>query len=141
VILANELRTLAAKVWRQYFTNSNMDRHEIPNHYKTLGLNKSADADEVRKAFQTLAKELHPDINPSPAAAAQFSRVKEAYDVLRDVGRRNVYDKTLDHRSNMGYDPEALKRRAEEFNRTHRRECPDEAGAAGSRLPLALVAP
>ena len=61
--------------------------------YKVLGVKKEASADEIKKAYRTLARELHPDKNPDNAAAeARFKEVSEAYDVLSDAKTRSEYD-------------------------------------------------
>jgi molecular chaperone DnaJ len=61
--------------------------------YATLGVAKEAKAAELKKAYRTLARELHPDKNPGNAASeARFKEVSEAYDVLSDAKTRAEYD-------------------------------------------------
>lgn len=61
--------------------------------YKVLGVSKDASADEIKKAYRTLARTHHPDKNPDNAAAeARFKEVSEAYDVLSDPKSRAEYD-------------------------------------------------
>lgn len=61
--------------------------------YKTLGLSKDAKADEIKKTYRKLARELHPDKNPGDAKAEErFKEVSEAYDVLSDPDKRKEYD-------------------------------------------------
>ena len=61
--------------------------------YKILGVKKTATADEIKKAYRTLARKHHPDKNPDNAAAeAKFKEVSEAYDVLSDAKTRKEYD-------------------------------------------------
>jgi molecular chaperone DnaJ len=61
--------------------------------YAVLGINKSATADEVKKAYRKLARELHPDHNPGNTEAEdRFKAVSEAYDVLSDDKKRKEYD-------------------------------------------------
>jgi molecular chaperone DnaJ len=63
------------------------------DYYETLGVERSADADGVRKAYRRLARKYHPDLNPGDKAAEErFKKVQEAYDVLSDQKKRQVYD-------------------------------------------------
>jgi len=62
--------------------------------YKELGVSKGASADEIKKAFRKLAKELHPDKNPGDKAAEErFKRITAAFDLLGDAEKRGKYDR------------------------------------------------
>jgi molecular chaperone DnaJ len=61
--------------------------------YRELGVSSDASADEIKKAYRKLARELHPDANPGDSRAeARFKAVSEAYGVLSDAGKRKQYD-------------------------------------------------
>src|SRR3954462_11806135 len=61
--------------------------------YKVLGVSKTADADEIKKAYRKLARKYHPDANTGDASAeARFKEVSEAYDVVGDPKKRKEYD-------------------------------------------------
>jgi len=63
------------------------------DYYEILGVSKSVDAAELKKAYRRLAMKHHPDRNPDDAAAeAKFKEAKEAYDVLSDAEKRATYD-------------------------------------------------
>lgn len=64
----------------------------MADHYETLGLGRDASTDDIKKAYRRLARQLHPDVNPSPEAAEQFKAVTHAYDTLSDPQRRRQYD-------------------------------------------------
>ncbi len=64
------------------------------DYYKVLGLEKTATAEDVKKAYRKLARKLHPDLNPNdPEAAKKFQQINEANEVLSDPENRKKYDK------------------------------------------------
>ncbi|MBR6708608.1 MAG: molecular chaperone DnaJ [Clostridia bacterium] len=63
------------------------------DYYEVLGIDKGADESAIKKAYRSLAKKYHPDMNPGNAEAeAKFKEVNEAYDVLSDPDKRAKYD-------------------------------------------------
>lgn len=62
------------------------------DYYEVLGVAKAASAEEIRKAYRTLARQYHPDVNKAPDAQKKFTEVQEAYDVLSDESKRRLYD-------------------------------------------------
>ncbi len=61
--------------------------------YDLLGVARDADADAIKKAYRRLARQLHPDVNPDPAAQEQFKQVTAAYEILSDPQKRAAYDR------------------------------------------------
>lgn len=63
------------------------------DYYKVLGVSRDAKEDEIRKTYRKLARKYHPDLNPGDKASEEkFKKVQEAYDVLSDAKKRQVYD-------------------------------------------------
>ena len=69
------------------------DMPERKDYYGTLGVAKKATDDEIRKAYRRLARKYHPDLNPGDKAAEdKFKTVQEAYDILNEPKKRQMYD-------------------------------------------------
>lgn len=63
------------------------------DYYQTLGVPRTAGAEDIRKSYRRLARKYHPDLNPGDKAAEErFKKVQEAYDVLSDAKKRQMYD-------------------------------------------------
>ena len=79
------------------------------DYYRTLGVNKNADKQEIKRAYRRLAREFHPDVNSDdPRAEERFKDINEAYEVLGDLEKRAKYDRfgaSWQRYQNMGGDP------------------------------------
>jgi molecular chaperone DnaJ len=63
------------------------------DYYDVLGVQRAASKEEVKKAFRTLARQYHPDVNKEPEAESKFKEINEAYEVLGDDDKRARYDR------------------------------------------------
>ena len=61
--------------------------------YELLGVDRSADADTIKKAYRRMARQYHPDVNPDPSAQEKFKEISVAYEVLSDPNKRAAYDR------------------------------------------------
>jgi len=64
----------------------------MKDYYHVLGVDKGADADQIKSAFRSQARKLHPDVNDDPDAGKKFSELNEAYEVLSDTEKKAKYD-------------------------------------------------
>ena len=80
---------------------------EFKDYYKILGVSVDADAKEIKAAYRKLARKYHPDMNPDKNAAEKFKEVAEAYEVLKDSGRRARFDdlRKYGRESTGGFEP------------------------------------
>src|SRR5215475_9814815 len=65
---------------------------EYRDYYETLGVARTASADDIKKAYRRLARKYHPDVSKEKDAEAKFKQVQEAYEVLKDPEKRAAYD-------------------------------------------------
>ena len=78
--------------------------------YQILGVARDASADAIKKAYRKLARDLHPDKNPNnPAAEERFKAVAQAYEVLSNEEKRNIYNEFGEVGLREGFDPERAR--------------------------------
>lgn len=89
------------------------------DYYEVLGIDKSASADDIKKAYRKKAKEFHPDLHPGDKECEQkFKEVNEAYEVLSDADKRAKYDQY----GFAAFDPSSFQSSAEGFGENVRTE-------------------
>jgi molecular chaperone DnaJ len=72
------------------------------DYYNTLGVKRGASDDDIKKAYRRLARKYHPDVNPGDKVAEdKFKQISEAYDVLSDPKKKEVYDKFGSYSENL----------------------------------------
>src|ERR1700710_2116587 len=62
------------------------------DYYESLGVSRDARPEEIRRAYRSLARKHHPDVNKEAGAEDRFKEISEAYEVLRDPDKRARYD-------------------------------------------------
>lgn len=65
---------------------------KFQDYYESLGVPRTATAEQIRKAYRTLARKYHPDVNKEKGAEDKFKQINEAYEVLKDDDKRRRYD-------------------------------------------------
>ncbi len=79
---------------------------QFKDYYDTLGLKRSAGAEEIKRAYRKLARKYHPDVSKEKNAEAKFKDVQEAYEVLKDPEKRSTYDRLgRDYRPGQQFRP------------------------------------
>lgn len=103
----------------------------MADHYETLGVDRSASADEIKKAYRRLAREHHPDRNPDdPKAEERFKEISQAYDVLSDADKRKAYDRG-GRSFGGGFDPSQFGPFGDVFSNIFGGGGPQQAGRRG----------
>jgi curved DNA-binding protein len=75
------------------------------DYYASLGLERGAKEDAIKKAYRRLAQKYHPDVSKEPDAEAKFKEVAEAYQTLKDPEKRAAYDQLGSHSSGQEFEP------------------------------------
>jgi curved DNA-binding protein len=75
------------------------------DYYATLGVDKKASADEIKKAYRKLARKYHPDVSKEKNAKEKFQDVSEAYETLKDPEKKAAYDELGTHRPGQDFRP------------------------------------
>ena len=75
------------------------------DYYATLGVDKGADADAIKKAYRKLARKYHPDVSKEKDAKERFQEVSEAYETLKDPEKRAAYDQLGSYQPGQDFRP------------------------------------
>ncbi len=102
------------------------------DYYKTLGVEKTATEEEIKKAYRKLARKLHPDLNPNDVEAnKKFQQINEANEVLSDPGKRKKYDAYGEHWQHAEQYEQAKQSRGQSSSSQNRDEYTYSTGDEG----------
>lgn len=80
---------------------------EYKDYYKTMGLDKTATTEDIKRAYRKLARQYHPDVSKEKNAESRFKEINEAYEVLKDPEKRKSYDQLGSNWQNgQGFNPQ-----------------------------------
>ncbi|KAI8454094.1 hypothetical protein BY996DRAFT_4582357 [Phakopsora pachyrhizi] len=88
--------------------HSSRNNFSSKDPYATLGVKKDASQSDVKKAYYSLAKKFHPDVNKDSGAKERYQDIQEAYDILGDEQKRTTYDRFGPISQQPGFDPNAF---------------------------------
>ena len=124
----------------------------MTDYYELLGVARKATAKDIRTAFRKLARKYHPDLNPGDKSAEEkFKQLQEAYDVLSDTKKRQMYDQfgfntpgsgpASGAGGNYNVSPEDIHFDFGGFDFDHMRLCPRSERPNGVQHAMRAVAP
>lgn len=73
------------------------------DYYTVLGVARGVDEKEMKKAYRQKARKFHPDVNKEPGAEEKFKEISNAYEVLSDPQKRNIYDQVRIGTSHLSF--------------------------------------
>ncbi|NJM26070.1 MAG: J domain-containing protein [Bacteroidia bacterium] len=107
--------------------------------YQQLGVNRTASAEEIKRAYRKLAVDLHPDKTNDPVKIERFKEITEAYNTLSDIEKKWIYDQQVSHADGSKQKPAVVVPKDPVGNESPAKKAPIDTRSAAQRYSSVFI--